>query len=433
MKKVLITALCIVLAIAALVLGLKRHRSNSDLQKTLDIELAATPTATADIGSTLLNPVSSGRTSSATSYLKVGSKGDRVTEVQKRLGELGYYQGECDGQFGQGTEAAVIRFQDLNGLSADGIVGDSTYQKLFSANAIPCTAAVTETPAPSPTASAGSTGLLKKGDKGDEVKKMQNRLKELGYLEGEADGHFGPATEEALLTFQRQNGLEADGIAAAKTFAALYDENAPRIVVTPTPDPAQMPILVNRTHPISDSYKPSSLVKLKNVLPSSLCTVKGSDIEGSKIAVDALQQMLEAAQKDGIKNWQINAGYRSISYQQKLFDKSVKEFMEQGFTRSKAETATRQTVADPGTSEHHTGLAFDITAKDATQFKDTEQQKWLHKHCWDYGFIVRYQEDKEKITGYLAECWHIRYVGLPHSQTMHDKNLCLEEYLGILD
>ena len=71
-------------------------------------------------------------------------------------------------------------------------------------------------------------------------------------------------------------------------------------------------------------------------------------------------------------------------------------------------------MADPGSSEHHTGLAFDITVA-GTIFKGTEQQIWLHEHCWDYGFIIRYQEDKEKITGFLAECWHIRYVGLPHS------------------
>ena len=97
-----------------------------------------------------------------------------------------------------------------------------------------------------------------------------------------------------------------------------------------------------------------------------------------------------------------------------------------------AVSATRQTVADPGTSEHHTGLAFDITVP-GTIFKGTPEQKWLHKHCWEYGFVIRYQEDKEKITGYLAEVWHVRYVGLPHSIDMRNRNLCLEEYVGILD
>ncbi|MEG0125230.1 MAG: M15 family metallopeptidase, partial [Clostridia bacterium] len=109
--------------------------------------------------------------------------------------------------------------------------------------------------------------------------------------------------------------------------------------------------------------------------------------------------------------------------------KRVKEFEAQGMNHKKAVSATSQTVADPGTSEHHTGLAFDITVK-GTTFKGTEQQKWLQKHCWDYGFVIRYQEDKEAITGFLAECWHVRYVGLNHSIAMRDGNLCLEEYLG---
>jgi len=108
----------------------------------------------------------------------------------------------------------------------------------------------------------------------------------------------------------------------------------------------------------------------------------------------------------------------------------VQEYRDQGFSQTNAVSATRQTVADPGSSEHHTGLAFDITVP-GTIFKGTREQIWLHKNCWDYGFVIRYQEDKEAITGYLAECWHIRYVGLPHSTDMRDRNLCLEEYLGL--
>ena len=155
-------------------------------------------------------------------------------------------------------------------------------------------------------------------------------------------------------------------------------------------------------------------------------------MEGDRTAAQALAAMFEAAKQDGVTGWQISAAYRSYKYQQTLFDRKVKEYMDQGFSKSNATSAARQTVADPGTSEHHTGLAFDITVA-GTSFKGTQQQKWLHKHCWDYGFIVRYQEDKEKITGYIAECWHIRYVGLPHSLTMLDKNQCLEEYLGVTD
>ena len=90
-------------------------------------------------------------------------------------------------------------------------------------------------------------------------------------------------------------------------------------------------------------------------------------------------------------------------------------------------------VARPGESEHETGLAFDIIDAgnaDLWGFEGTPQEKWLKEHCWDYGFIVRYPPDKAELTGIASEPWHFRYVGLPHSQTIHEQGLCLEEYLA---
>jgi D-alanyl-D-alanine carboxypeptidase len=156
--------------------------------------------------------------------------------------------------------------------------------------------------------------------------------------------------------------------------------------------------------------------------------VKGSEIEGDPVAVDALKRMFQAAVNEGVTGWQISAGFRSYAYQEELFNSSVDNLIASGRTRESAISVTRLTVADPGTSEHQLGLAFDVTVAD-TVFKGTPQQLWLAANCWDYGFIVRYQQDKEDITGYLAEDWHIRYVGLPHSITMRDKNWCLEEYI----
>ncbi len=270
------------------------------------------------------------------------------------------------------------------------------------------------------------------GDRNDAVKALQARLKELGYLDGSADGDFGGATKAAVVWFQTQNGETPDGIAGAKTLALLFSDSAPKAEPTPTPDPNALPILVNRTHPVDASYRPADLVQLKDVLPSSLVTVKGSDCEGDRTAAQALITMFEAAKADGVTGWQISAGYRSVKYQQKLFDRQVAEYQNQGLSVARAKSAASKLVADPGASEHHTGLAFDITVP-GTTFKGTPQQKWLQKHCWDYGFIIRYQEDKEAVTGFLAECWHIRYVGVKHSVVMRDRNLCLEEYLGQTD
>ena len=81
-----------------------------------------------------------------------------------------------------------------------------------------------------------------------------------------------------------------------------------------------------------------------------------------------------------------------------------------------------QTVAYPGTSEHHLGLAVDLLGDEAIA--------WLTEHCWEYGFIVRYRGEKAHITGIVNEPWHFRYVGTEVSLDMKDSGLCLEEYLG---
>ncbi|NLI21171.1 MAG: hypothetical protein GX418_06455 [Clostridiales bacterium] len=391
-----------------------------DAYGDLTLEQNATPTPTADIRSVLLVTVDPANTPAPTAQvLKPGVKGDEVTRMQTKLKELGYYTGEVDGQYGQGTAQAVKLFQAQQGLTADGLAGTDTLTALYGGAAqtyIP-------TPSPSPTPS-----MLSKGDQGDAVRSLQQRLKDLGYYAGSVDGDYGGGTQEAVRLFQSQNDLEVDGVCGSATMAAVFASNAPPVTVTPTPDPASLPILVNRDHPVSVDYKPDDLVLLRNALPASLVYVKGSEIEGDKTAVAALQEMFEAAQADGITGFQISAGYRSYAYQEELFNKQVAAYLEDGRTKSSAISATRQTVADPGTSEHHTGLAFDITVAD-TIFKGTKQQIWLHKNCWDYGFIVRYQEGKEAITGFVAEAWHIRYVGVTHSTVMRDRNWCLEEYL----
>ena len=83
-----------------------------------------------------------------------------------------------------------------------------------------------------------------------------------------------------------------------------------------------------------------------------------------------------------------------------------------------------------GESEHQTGLAFDINST-RWDFAETEEAKWLANNCYDYGFIIRYMQGKEDITGYVYEPWHIRYVGNNISKQIKNTGLCLEEFLGI--
>ena len=195
----------------------------------------------------------------------------------------------------------------------------------------------------------------------------------------------------------------------------------------------ELPMLVNKDHPVAEDFLPADLVLLSEVLDTSLVKIKYKNTMAVRAAAEALEVMLEAAKEDGIKNWQINAAYRSIADQKKILDNKIKGYMKNsGLSRAKAKARALRTVAEPGCSEHHLGLAFDITAKGASAFKGTKQYKWLNANCWDYGFVIRYQADKTEITGFDAEEWHIRYVGKEHALAMKKANDCLEEYLESL-
>ena len=163
--------------------------------------------------------------------LKVGSTGDEVRKMQNRLKELGYLKGSADGDFGAATESAVKSFQAQNGLAVDGKAGTATLNKLYSANAKKAPANVTNTPKPTATPFTS----FKHGDTGAEIKRMQTRLKELGYLNGKADGDFGDATEAAVRYFQQRNNLTVDGKAGQKTLDKLYSSSAKAAKATPTP------------------------------------------------------------------------------------------------------------------------------------------------------------------------------------------------------
>ena len=276
---------------------------------------------------------------------------------------------------------------------------------------------------------------LASGAKGDAVKRMQERLIELGYDPGTADGIFGTGTRKAVKAFQKQNGLETDGVAGNKTLTALYSPDAKASPGPPEPTDVlagDLPMLVNKEYPVGEDFLPADLVTLNDVCDSGLVKIKYKGTMAVKAAADALIKMLEAAKGDGVVKWQISAAYRSYETQVNTLNAKINSYLKRnsGWSRSRARKAALRTVAEPGCSEHHTGLAIDINVPGASSFLGTKQCKWLHEHCWEYGFIVRYQKGKEDITGFEAEAWHIRYVGKTHALYMKEHGLCLEEYLA---
>ena len=172
---------------------------------------------------------------SSSSSLKVGSSGSEVKKLQQRLKDLGYLKGSVDGDFGAATETAVKNFQANNGLEVDGKAGPATLTKVYSSSARKAATTTARTNTPRPTNTPFTS--LKNGSTGDDVRRMQNRLIELGYLDGRADGDFGDATEAAVRAFQARNGLTADGKAGTNTLNKLYSSSAKKAASTPTATP----------------------------------------------------------------------------------------------------------------------------------------------------------------------------------------------------
>ncbi|HPJ03402.1 MAG TPA: peptidoglycan-binding protein [Candidatus Limiplasma sp.] len=198
---------------------------------------------------------------SLSASLRKGSSGSEVLAVQKKLKELGYYTNSLDGDYGNGTLAAVQAFQSRNNLKADGIVGSGTYGVLFSGSAIAANTSSSPTATNTPTETPSSASL-RYGDTGSAVKTMQQALKNLGYSVS-TDGVYGVITQTAVIAFQRKNSLTADGVAGAKTLEKLYSGSAvpyggtatatPGATATPAPTTIPSTELTDTTSTSSNS------------------------------------------------------------------------------------------------------------------------------------------------------------------------------------
>lgn len=137
-------------------------------------------------------------------------------------------------------------------------------------------------------------------------------------------------------------------------------------------------------------------------------------IELSKKVAQRFARMVRAAEQEGITHFMITSGYRDEAAQRRLYREKGGDY-----------------ALPAGYSEHNLGLAIDIGSTEKAMNQASEG-KWLKTNAWKYGFVLRYPVDKTAITGIQFEPWHFRYVGLPHSALMYDKNLTLEEYLDYL-
>ncbi|MCE5168572.1 M15 family metallopeptidase [Paenibacillus profundus] len=217
------------------------------------------------------------------------------------------------------------------------------------------------------------------------------------------------------------NETEQDAVAQMKSqyaLAATTEETDGKAVVT---NADSTMVVVNKQRYLPDGYEPSDLVE-PNVKFSFAEEHEKRHLR--KEAADALESLFAQAEQDGIT---LNAvsGYRSYKRQKSLFNHYVD---------TQGEEYASRVSAIPGTSEHQTGLAIDVSSPSVNnvleeEFGDSTEGKWLAEHAHEFGFIIRYPKDGEGITGYVYEPWHIRYVGKDAAEEIYKQGTTLEQFL----
>ena len=208
-----------------------------------------------------------------------------------------------------------------------------------------------------------------------------------------------------------ENGAQQSTLTAAQAQAILDD---PRM------------ILVNRAHPITEDYP----VKTKEC-GSATAINKTLQTE----AAEAFLSMQAAAAKDGV-DVRMQSGYRSVSYQKKLYNDKTQYYRNKGLSEAAAREKAAAIVNPPGCSEHNCGLAADLNSPEHTTldtgFADTAAFRWLCENAEHYGFILRYPKEAESVTGITYEPWHWRYVGPENAALLNQSGLCLEDAVAVL-
>lgn len=184
------------------------------------------------------------------------------------------------------------------------------------------------------------------------------------------------------------------------------------------PDPTDWRlILVNGRHPLPEDFEPGEMVDIGD---NEVLDVR---------AAEHYFEMRAAIEQAGYSLY-VDSAYRSRERQASFWEARIRENIDKGLTREEAEREAASWVAPPGYSEHETGLTLDISTGDPEGRFREEVRAWLREHCAEYGFILRYPEGKEDITGAAFEPWHFRYVGEEAAREIMDNGLTLEEYLG---
>lgn len=232
-----------------------------------------------------------------------------------------------------------------------------------------------------------------------------------GLLKEEAEGQTGGQPKEPVQ--EQPEGLP--GARVYKERGEMDADGGLKIL----PEDMWCLILTNAEYPVPEDYE----VELE--------AIPGTEQSVDKRIYEPLMTMIGDMKAQGLSPI-VCSGYRTLDKQEKLFNRKVLSFVKAGHTKEESYNLARQTISIPGSGEHCLGLAVDFYTrryhKLERAFEDTPESKWLVEHAQDYGFVMRYGENKTDITGIQYEPWHYRYVGVEAAKYMKDNELSLEEF-----
>ena len=261
---------------------------------------------------------------------------------------------------------------------------------------------------------------------------------------------INPDKEDEIIPPVVEENIDSNPIGSYKKMEYQYNTSVDVAVLTTNLDKAYL-ILANRINELDSTYEPQSLTTL------TCETTYSMKLESR--AAQALYAMLAEMKNAGVRDILVTSAYRSYDKQSETYNHWVQEEMRGGFSEDAyrvlgaeyiqmnyldkkiynlnfedAHKVAQSYSAMPGQSEHQTGLCIDFTTSDMNEelteaFEDTEAFAWLAENAYKFGFILRYPEDKEDITGYTYEPWHYRFVGREAATDIHVGKMTLEQYL----
>ena len=216
------------------------------------------------------------------------------------------------------------------------------------------------------------------------------------------------------------SGAAAESVESRDNLLGLTAAEAKAMLADP------LMILVNHTNKMPENYTfETAECGSKTAVNKTLQTV----------ACNAFLELQKAAAAENVTVW-MQSGYRSVSYQTKLYERKTQYYRDKGYDEATAKEKAAAIVNPPGYSEHNCGLAADLNSPEHTGldegFENTAAFRWLCEHAAEYGFILRYPQGAEDATEITYEPWHWRYVGPENAAKINASGLCFEDYIAAL-